>query len=48
MQVRVRWLVFAGRVEDEIRLQWVARGLRLPRELVIEPVDPGTTQEFPM
>ena len=44
----VRWLVFAGRVEDEIRPQWVAQRLRLPGALVVEPVDQSTTQEFPM
>ena len=30
---------FAGRVEDETRLQWVAWGLRLLGELVVEPMD---------
>ena len=30
---------FSGRVEDEIRPQWVAQGLRLPGALVVELVD---------
>ena len=45
--VRVWWLVFAGWVEDETQPQWVAQGLRLPGELVVELVDQGTTKEFP-
>ena len=46
--VRVQSLVFAGRMDDESQPQWVARGLRLPRELVVEMVDQDTTREFPM
>ena len=37
--VQVWWLVFAGQVEDEIRPQWVAHGLILPRELAVGRVD---------
>ena len=41
--VWVRWLVFVGQVEDEIQLQWVAQGLILLRELMVELVDQDTT-----
>ena len=44
--MQVWWLVFASQVEDEIRPQWVARGLRLPRALVVELVDQDTTQKI--
>ena len=39
---------FASRVEDEIRPQWIAWVLRLPRELKVGPVDQRTTQESPL
>ena len=48
VRVRVRWLVFVGRVEGETRLQWVAWVLKLLGALVVELVDQDTTQEFPM
>ena len=42
MRVQVWWLVFAGQVEDEIRPQWVAQGLRIPGALVVELVGQDT------
>ena len=41
-------VVFCGPMEDEIRSQWVARGLILPRALVVELVGQDTTWEFLM
>ena len=41
--VWVRWLVFAGQVEDDIRAQWVAWGLRLLGALEVGTVGRGTT-----
>ena len=46
--VWAQWLVFAGRVEDEIRPQWVEQGSTQLVASKVGKVDQGTTWESPV